>query len=63
MNIAISLQRPSYKGNLHFDEGTYLGVIAFGNALGNSIVGKIQQTERDKKIAAQKAFDDLKKQY
>lgn len=36
---------------------------AFGNAIGNSIVGKIQQTERDKKLAAQKAFDDLKKQY
>ena len=29
-------------------------VDAFGNAIGNSIVGKLQQTERDKKLAEQK---------
>jgi len=50
MNIAISPQRPSYKGSLHFDEDVYLGVIAFGNALGNSIVSGIAQRENLQKL-------------
>jgi len=50
MNTAIALQRPSYQGKLNFDEQTYLGVIAFGNALGNSIVGHIQERENLKNL-------------
>jgi len=51
MNTVIALQRPYYKGKLNFDEETYLGVIAFGNALGNSIVRGAVKAEYNKNVS------------
>ena len=43
MQMMTTPQRPFYKGNMHLRVRSHVGVIAFGNALGNSIVSGLSK--------------------
>ncbi len=50
MQMMTTPQRPVYKGNMHLRIRPHVGVIAFGNALGNSIVSGLTTSPTEKKV-------------
>ena len=59
MQMITTPQRPFYKGNMHLRVRSHVGVIAFGNAIGNSIVQGLQtkQTVSSNKKVSHKIYE------
>ncbi|WP_448214324.1 hypothetical protein, partial [Colwellia sp. MEBiC06753] len=64
MQMMTMPQRPSYKGNPHLRVRPHVGVIALGNAVGNSIVSGLSKSPQPSKedLERQAKLDAMSRQ-